>query len=292
MKTIILFLNLIFSVPIFAQAQAQAQAQAVAESKNTQTSSPTAKSKKLKKAKVLNPTPAPTTPAPQKEETILEKAGDTAEKATEATQQAVKDIKESTAETRASRENFNYFGYVTYSPLDLIIPSKIGATIGLNGNADSTWELEYLKGSISVPFLVKDLGKMSDERISIIRRSYLGTNSFNFSYGLSYYDFTLHLGDALLSRMTYGKYPSIDLVEIQSLGFNIGIGNRWTFAKNISFGVDWISWSQPVYTISRKSEFLKYATNQQDRADVDKGLRAIAYFPRLTLLKLQLGVTF
>ena len=237
-------------------------------------------------------TPPKQLEAPKHPETVLEKASDAAEKTVDATQKAVEDVKESAAETRNSRENNKYFGYVMYSPIDLIIPSKIGASLGYNKNADTTFELEYLKGSVAVPFLVKDLGNMSDERVSIIVRSYMGSNSFNVSYGLSYFDFTVHLGDAVLNRMTYGKYPSIDLLEIQSLGLNVGIGNRWTFAKNLSFGVDWISWSQPVYTISRKSDFLQYASSQSDKDDVDKLLRWVGNFPRLTLLKLQLGISF
>lgn len=261
MKTILL--SFILAINISAKAQINEPAQ-----KQNQTSIQT-------KSKKIPPKPIE---APKHEETILEKA--------------VADVKETTAETKNSREQNNFFGYISYSPLDLIIPSKIGATLGYNKNVNTTWELEYLKGSVAIPFLVKDLGKMTDERISIIGRSYMGSNSFNFNYGLSYYDFTVHLGDAILNRMTSGVYPFIDVLEIQSLGFNIGIGNRWTFAKNLSLGVDWISWSQPIYTISRKSDFLKYATNQSDKDDVDKTLRWIAHFPRLTLLKLQLGVTF
>src|SRR5690606_30674611 len=142
-----------------------------------------------------------------------------------------------------------------YSPLDLLIPSKYGGTIGYTQNADTSWEFEYLKGSVSVPFLVDDLGKMTDERFSIIRRSYLGSNSFNISYGLTYFDFSMHLGNKLLDRVTGGGYPAIDLVEVQSLGLNLGIGNRWIFNKNITFGVDWISWAQPFYVMKKKSAF-------------------------------------
>ena len=221
---------------------------------------------------------------PEKE-TILEKAGDTAEA-------VVKDVSASLKETRERRANNNYFATFNYSSLDLIIPGKIGGTVGLISNADKTWELEYLVGTVKVPFLVKDLGKMSDEKISLIGRSYVGSNSFNFNYGLTYFDFTMHLGDAVLSRMSSGNYPSVDLVEMESLGFNVGIGNRWIFNKNITFGVDWITWSQPVFTLKRKSLFLDYASNQEDRDNVDKAMRIIAYFPRLTLLKAQLGITF
>lgn len=185
-----------------------------------------------------------------------------------------------------------YYVIGTYSPLDIIIPNKFGVTVGWTQNADKTWELEYLQASVAAPFIVKDLGKMTDQRISLIGRNYLGSNSFNFNYGLTYFDFQLHLGDRLLNQLTGGNYPSVDLVQVQSLGFNIGIGNRWQLSKNLTIGIDWITWSQPIYSLNNKSAYLDYATNQQDKDDVDTALKLITYFPRLTLLKLQLGYLF
>lgn len=227
-------------------------------------------------------------PSEQQEKTdksILDKAGQIAKDTTE-------QVSKTFAETRERRENADYFALANYSPFDLLIPSKYGFTLGYIKSADKTWEFEYLRGSISVPFIVEDLGKMTDERFSVIGRSYFGGNSFNFSYGLSYFDFSLYLGDKLLNRVTGGSYPSIDLVEIQSLGFNLAIGNRWSFNRNVTFGIDWISWTQPVYVTNKKSAFIEYASNQQDKDDVDKAMKLISYFPRLAFLKLQLGILF
>lgn len=185
-----------------------------------------------------------------------------------------------------------YFAFANYSPIDLLIPSKLGFTLGITNSNEKSWELEYLRASLSVPFVVEDLGKMTDQRLSLIGRSYPTGQNFNLSYGLTYFDFSLHLGDALLNRVTGGTYPSIELVDVQSLGFNLAFGNRWTFNQNVSFGIDWISWAQPVIVTGKKSSFLDYATNQQDKDDVDKAMKLIAYFPRLAFLKLQLGILF
>lgn len=201
-------------------------------------------------------------------------------------------LNETLNQTRLRREQADYFVFANYSPIDLLIPGKSGLSFGGIRDVDHSWEFEYLSGSISVPFLIKDLGKMTDKRFSYIKRSYFGGNSFNFNYGLSYFDFSLMLGDELLNRISGGTYPSLDLVEVQSLGFNIGIGNRWVFNKNISFGIDWLSWSQPIYTLKSKSVFLDYASNPDDKEDVENGLKTITYFPRLTILKLQLGILF
>ena len=193
---------------------------------------------------------------------------------------------------KSRREASKYFGHIEYSHFDLIIPGKYGGAIGLIQNVNNTWELEYLRGSLSVPFLVKDLGSMSDERISLTRRSYFGSNSFNLYYGLTYFRFAIHLGDDLLNRVSGGTYPSIDLIELETLGVNLGIGNRWAIDKRVTFGIDWISWFQPLVTTKRESPYLDYATDPDDRDNVDTALRIISYFPRLSFLKLQLGVQF
>lgn len=235
----------------------------------------------------VQPAKSQTTPETQstKNNDVLEKTGETIKDT------ALK-VEKTLSETKDLRSQANYFVLGNYSPIDLIIPNKFGITLGLIKDVDKSWEFEYLKGSLSVPFLIEDLGAMTDERFSIIGRSYFGSNSFNFSYGLSYFDFSLQLGDKLLSRVTGGVYPSMDLVEIQAAGFNLAIGNRWSFNRNITVGVDWISWAQPVVVTNRKSMFSDYASNQQDKDDVDKAMKLISVFPRLTFFKIQFGMLF
>lgn len=194
-------------------------------------------------------------------------------------------------ETRERRQNNKYYVLVTYSPFDLIIPGKYGITAGMIRSADKTWEFEYLRGSMSVPFL-SDLGRMTDEKYSFIIRSYSDRNSFNVSYGLSYFDFSMHIGDRILNKVPGGRNYSIDFMQIQSLGFNIGVGNRWSFKKDITLGVDWISWSQPVFVTNRQSAILDYATDPTDRSDIEKTLKFFSYFPRFTFFKLQVGILF
>lgn len=197
-------------------------------------------------------------------------------------------------QTRERRASADYFVLVNYSPLDLIIPSKIGATVGLISSANHTFELEYLRAKASVPFVVEDLGSMTDQRISIIGRSYALRNSFNFSYGLSYFDFTTHLGSQVLNALpgATNTIPSVDLIKVQAVGINLGIGNRWTFKHNITLGVDWITWSQPLVVTRKTNIFENYVTDPEDKDDVDTAMKYASYFPRLSFLKLQLGILF
>jgi len=195
-------------------------------------------------------------------------------------------------QSRDRRAQAHYLVLGNYSPIDLLIPNKYGLSIGMIKDAEKTWEMEYLRGSISVPFLIEDLGSMTDQRISIIGRSFGNRNTFNISYGLTYFDFSLHLGDQLLNKISGGGYPSLDLVEIQALGFNIGLGNRWTYDRNLTLSVDWVSWAQPVFIINRDSAFLSYATDPNDRDDVDSAIKFISYFPRFVFFKVQFGIQF
>lgn len=194
-------------------------------------------------------------------------------------------------ETRDKRVRADYFILGQYSPFDLLIPSKYGLNAGLIADPDNSWELEYLRGSIEVPFVIQNLGEMSDQKFSLSKRYYFGGNSFNLTYGLTYFDFSIHLGEKLLSQIQ-PTYSSADLVQAQSLGFNLGIGNRWTFDHNITIGIDWISWGQPVFITNKKSDFIDSSANEQDKNDVDKALKIISYFPRFSFLKLQVGILF
>lgn len=194
--------------------------------------------------------------------------------------------------TQDRRQLSKYLFLGTYSPVDLIIPSKLGLTLGQTKSVDKTWELEFLRGNFAIPFLIDDLGEISDLRFSFIARSYAGRNSFNFSYGLSYFDFSARLGNKYLASVSGTPSGSVDLLKIQTLGAHVGIGNRWTIDKNFTFGVDWISWSQPLLLVQRDDDYLTATNSAPDRDAIEKALGLISYFPRISVLKIQIGVLF
>lgn len=211
------------------------------------------------------------------------------EKAKENAKEVVEKVKDIANESQPRRAETNFFILGNYSPFDLILPSKLGATMGFVKHANKTYEFEYLKGS--VPFLIDHMGSMDDTRYSLIVRSYYG-GSFNFSYGLTYFDFGMRIGDEMMNRVTGGNYPNIEFIDLESIGFNLAIGNRWVIKHNITLGVDWISWAQPVIITKKEDAFLDYATNPEDRDDINTALNVISYFPRLAFLKFQIGMSF
>ncbi|MEX1099056.1 MAG: hypothetical protein WEB87_01440 [Bacteriovoracaceae bacterium] len=184
------------------------------------------------------------------------------------------------------------YGLFNYSYLDLLIPGKWGATVGKEQNQKRSWELEYLKSNLSLPFVLEDLGSMSDRRITFMGRSQLWFESLNIGYGVSHFYFELFLGSDLLDTASGGNTPSADVAQVESLGSYLSIGNRWKFGKKVVFGVDWIAWSQPWIRLKQDSDYFDYDREGADREAVKDALDVIHGFPRITLLKLQLGVLF
>lgn len=190
---------------------------------------------------------------------------------------------------QASEKRF--YALFNYSYLDLLVPGKWGASAGWRQGQDHSLELEYLKGSISAPWVLEDLGSVTDNRISLIRRSRLWFDSFNIGYGLVYFDFKIFLGNELLSALSEDA-PSADLARSETLGGYFSLGNRWSLGENWLFAVDWFAWSQPLIKIREESEFLDKSNDGKDRETVRDALRTIYRFPRLTVFKLAIGRKF
>lgn len=178
-----------------------------------------------------------------------------------------------------------------YAPVDLLIPSKIGGTAGYIESPYVTYELEYLSASLSVPFIIADLGGFSEARATLLRRKFLGSGSFNVFYGISYFTFELRVGNIILDRIPLDPLPVGELIRTEMIGFSGGLGNRWTW-KNVSFGVDWITWSQPFLTTKKNDDLLRYVSNSGDRDNIEKVITYSSYFPRISLFKVQLGASF
>lgn len=180
--------------------------------------------------------------------------------------------------------NSNLAVFLQYGPVDLLLPSKLGAAVHWDG-----WEVEYLGSSIKVPWILKDLGSMSDKRFQVIRRRSL--SGWQFAWGFSYNSFHISLGDGFLSRLTGGLYPNVDLVEITTLGAvaSFGYRHRW---GNWLGGVEILGWAQPLITMKSSAPFLDSVTNQDDRAAVQTTIDLIRYFPRWSIAKISAGYSF
>ena len=181
-------------------------------------------------------------------------------------------------------------GIINYAPFDLFIPSKLGATAGYRFTPKTTLELEYLRGSLSVPFLFESLGGMTDQRLSLYFRSHFGKSSFNYFYGIAYHMFRLKIGNEIVNRAVPHS-SEFDEIQLNSVGFLVGLGNRWIIEDNFIVGVDWALWSQPLLETEKKTEFLRYVSDA-DRGRFEKAIDFVSEFPRLSFVKLTLGMAF
>jgi hypothetical protein len=245
------------------------------------------------------------TPTPQEQKRIDEYnealSGDTPdttgavskpnENRTEHKEDSSADIKtETPPEAAKTKSERKILAMLDYAPLDLFIPSKLGATAGWRFTPKTTAELEFVRGALSVPFLFDALGGMSDQRLSLVLRSHFGKSSFNYHYGVAYHMFKVKLGNEIINRAV-PHASEYDEIVLNSVGFVVGIGNRWIIADNFIVGVDWGVWSQPLAQTTKKTEFTKYVSNA-DRESVNKAIDFISEFPRFSLLKINLGMTF
>ncbi|MCO5114319.1 MAG: hypothetical protein M9899_09090 [Bdellovibrionaceae bacterium] len=210
--------------------------------------------------------------------------------AVDAAQGAVNYVSNVIGESKVRRANSDWLVLVNYSPIDILLPNKYGLTLGWIVDPSTTYELEYVRSDVSIFF--DEIGSLSEERISLLKRSYKSRNSLNITYGLVFFNFGVHLSDALMDGIS-PIYASTarELVQ-QSLGFHIGVSNRWTIKKNMTFTVDWVSWSQPVFELYKYERFTDHTSDHNDKDDVKKVMRFASYFPRLTFLKMQFGMSF
>lgn len=224
---------------------------------------------------------------------ILDKIVDGLKTAKDKTLQAASKVNEEINSSKSRRAADAYLIGLNYSWFDMILPGKQGLTLGSIQGAKTTWELEYLTSSLAIG--VDKIGSMTDERVSLIKRSFGDRNSFNIFYGLNYFNFAAELNQELLTSVDPNLRHSANRIQIQSLGLNFGLSNRWTFSKfnkHFNFTVDWFNISQPLYITYKNTAFLDYSTNPNDAHTVKTVVDIFSYIPRLSGLKLQLGMSF
>jgi len=244
------------------------------------------------------------------EKTTWEKVKDTAseagedikkgsEKVIEGSEREFEKAKESLApvtESFASAKDFrgarSWVITGNYSYIDLLIPSKIGLTVGYVADAANTVEIDYMRGSLGFGWLGVDIGSLTEQRLALLWRSYNQRNTFNFQMGVNYNHFRVHIGDELLRRVTGNPAVDITVMEFQTLGVSWGMGNRWVTRGGFVWGFDWLQIHVPVATLKEKTPYIDAASNQEDKDDAETASKIIRNFPRIVALKIQLGASF
>lgn len=177
-----------------------------------------------------------------------------------------------------------------YSYLDLWIPSKYGLSLSVTPDAKATYDIEYLKAELSLGWFIEDLGSFSDQRLSILRRSFNGRNSFNFIMGAYYSKTKVNIGSKFLTGIT--PQNNYDVLLIENLGITFGVGNRWVLKSGITIGADWFSVNIPVHNLKNENVFADITQDNDDRDDANDIMDAFRKIPGFSALKIQLGYSF
>lgn len=182
--------------------------------------------------------------------------------------------------------------YANYSYIDLFIPSKLGMTLAYAKSPASVYELDYMQGKIGYDYFGVNLGEIKEQRISLLWRSFAKRDTFNFQMGVHYNKVNVHLGDDLLSQVVPGTDLDYTLMTLETLGVSWGVGNRWQLRNGLTLGGDWFQLHVPLLTLREKTDFIQATSDGDDRDDAKYLVRLVKYFPRVVLLKLQIGFAF
>lgn len=223
--------------------------------------------------------------------TIIEKVKNEGNKALEKTKESIKDIKKSTTPTKDIREDKKWMALASYSLIDLWLPSKLGLNLVYQQSKKSSWEFEWLHSSIPLNAIIDDIGKMSEDRYSLLYRSYGDKNSFHWLYGFYYYQFNVVLDNKYLNNIV-GLPDEVDVINVNTLGLSWGFGNRWIYKNNMVLSVDWLVLNIPFKTTKKEAPFFDQSNDDSAKDTVDDVLSIIESFPGIAALKIQFGLSF
>ena len=186
-----------------------------------------------------------------------------------------------------SRKNHKATLLLGYSPLELLLPSKFGATAAWHADANTLYELDYYYSSISVAIQDAKLSEMNETRISLLKRNFDG-GAFHWFWGFNYNSTNAKISELLMATSS----GSSDIMTVQTLGMTLGVGHRWTIGKDFTIGVDWFSWAQPLMILKKEAPFVEETTSADYKDDVDVALKVMGYFPRWAAFKMYVGYSF
>ncbi len=206
---------------------------------------------------------------------------------------SVKKADQALTESAAIRLTKDYGVLLTYSPMDFIIPNKIGGSLYFTSEDKlNQYEFQFLTSTLSAGGYSVDIASMTEQKFSFLNRNFSQDSNFNFYYGLSYVTLEAQLGSDYLSSVPANERPNADMMKIHVLALDLGIGNRWYFDNGLILGADWIGVTQPITSLKKEQHFTDYSSNQSDKDDIDKFLNLATFLPRIYVLKLQLGYSF
>jgi hypothetical protein len=238
------------------------------------------------------PSPAPPPAEPSKWEKLKDNVTEKAKEAYQVTGEKVKEAQVALSEARDNRSATKWSITGDYSVFETWVLSKYGATIAYNSTPFDTYELEYMKGSFGWGYFGIDIGKISEQKATLLWRSFNQRNTLNFITGIYYDKFDIHLGSDMLATVSGNTQSSVELVELATAGLTWGVGNRWQTKKGFVWGADWFVINVPLTVIREKNSFVDTTTDADKRKETVDAMNVLKHFPAFAVFKVQLGVSF
>lgn len=174
--------------------------------------------------------------------------------------------------------------------LGIPAPIKYGLNAAYTQDPNWMWELGYFTGGINFGVSKISVGGFNEALLTATGRYSPWAGSFNWIVGLSHHAYHVRLGNAIVSRLTgVGK---LDVLNVQTVGLQAGVGNRWQIADNFSIGVDWVVVDIPLTTVRSQSPALEAYTNEGDRREVEEALDFMKSLWTINVLKTTIAFSF
>lgn len=175
---------------------------------------------------------------------------------------------------------------VGYQLLNTWVPAKKTGSYTHYFSRDWGLELEYSASKISVDIAGINLGKIEENRITLMGKYFVG-NSFYFNFGGYYSEMEIFVGDKFDDAL--GNQIN-DSFKMDIFGGVFGVGNRWIFNNGITVGLDWLRFNMPIAT-SVKQRVLK-SLDEENSEDVKSVSKIFKNFPTFTFVGVNIGYTF
>lgn len=197
------------------------------------------------------------------------------------------------ADSRANRARSTVVPSVTVLDTGLWTPMKYGASLGYLQDANKTYELDYLRGSLGLSF--KGINLISFEETLVLARWrwYADMNSFNLSFAFGERRYTFDLGDDVFEDAPGVPFnTAYKVAEIRNWVVTSGIGNRWQFDQGFTLGVDWFELIVPIGQGQTHSRLYDAMEDSGAKRNLKRVFSVLRYGPTFNAFKVQLGWAF
>lgn len=179
-----------------------------------------------------------------------------------------------------------------FSPVESWVPLKWGASVAWNRSPAVAYELEYSRGRFAFGYWKISLGDVGEDRWSLTRKTFSDRNSFYVQTGIEHLRTGANLGNKYLNSLPGANIKAYELLEVKTLGVQVGFGNRWQSPNGFTWDVNWLSLHMPVILISEHADFLGRTGSATLRREVSGAMKDFRHLPTFAVAKVQMGFSF